>query len=457
MLALVTLRRVGRWSRDWYRTRPDRPPVDAPADEVRRRYERLRWGVFAGTTFGYGVFYVCRLALSVAKKPLIDAGILDAEELGLIGSALLFTYAIGKFANGLIADRSHIGRLMATGLAVSALTNLAAGLQASFLVFVVLWAANGWAQSTGAAPSVVALSHWFSNRERGTRYGIWSVAHGLGEGFTFVATAAVVAAFGWRWGFFCSGALGLLAAVAILRLVADRPQSYGLPAVAEFKNDHAPLPEAHSSVGALQLEVLQNPAIWVLGVSAALMSVARYAINNWGIFYLQVFKGYELVDAGTVLASFPIIGMVGAASAGLVSDRVFGSRRNVPTLLFGLLQIAGLAAFLRIPAGHMLWDAVALAVFGFALNGLLVFLGGLTAVDIAPKRAAGAAMGFIGLWSYVGAAIQDWLSGALIEHGHRHAGAALAYDFSTVTNVWLGAAIAAVVLSLTIWNVKARD
>ena len=49
------------------------------------------------------------------------------------------------------------------------------------------------------------------------------------------------------------------------------------------------------------------------------------------------------------------------------------------------------------------------------LSGLLTSIGGLLAVDIAPSRVAGAAMGFMGVFSYFGAAIQERISAHLIE------------------------------------------
>ena len=59
------------------------------------------------------------------------------------------------------------------------------------------------------------MAQWFSNRERGRIYGVWSTAHGLGEGLTFIGVAAVVTAWGWRAGYWGPGVLGILVALAI--------------------------------------------------------------------------------------------------------------------------------------------------------------------------------------------------------------------------------------------------
>ncbi|KAB6202343.1 MFS transporter, partial [Bacteroides xylanisolvens] len=68
-----------------------------------RRLKFLKWSTFLSATFGYGMYYVCRLSLNVVKKPIVDEGIFSETELGIIGSVLFFTYAIGKITNGFLA------------------------------------------------------------------------------------------------------------------------------------------------------------------------------------------------------------------------------------------------------------------------------------------------------------------------------------------------------------------
>src|SRR6266496_1131584 len=175
----------------FFKTRADQPLFSDDVAVVRRTYERWRWSVFLSVLFGYGLFYTSRMNFSVAKKAMLDEGVMSATQMGWVGSALLFVYSAGKFTNGFLADRCNIARFMSTGLLLSGLANLALGFNPLFTVFLVLWGLNGWFQSVGSAPSVVALSHWFGKRERGTRYGIWSASHSIGEGLTYVGTSAV--------------------------------------------------------------------------------------------------------------------------------------------------------------------------------------------------------------------------------------------------------------------------
>ena len=114
--------------------------------EVDTLYRKYRWQIMTAITVGYGVAYMCRLALSVVKKPLIDGGIMSAEDLGIIGSALFYGYAFGKLTNGFLADHANIKRFFAAGVLMSALINLMMGRTELLWVWIVLWGFNGWFQ-----------------------------------------------------------------------------------------------------------------------------------------------------------------------------------------------------------------------------------------------------------------------------------------------------------------------
>ena len=97
--------------------RISKPSSDkVPHGEQERVYRSLRSRTFWGVTLAYCMYYFTRMGMSVVKQPLIDGGVLSPGELGLIGSAFLFVYAVGKFLNGFIADYCNIRRFMATGL-----------------------------------------------------------------------------------------------------------------------------------------------------------------------------------------------------------------------------------------------------------------------------------------------------------------------------------------------------
>lgn len=438
-------------------TGPDLPVrTDIDVDGAFRRY---RTRIILTITLAYAVSYTCRLAINVVKKPLIDGGIFTPLELGMIGSALFYTYAAGKLVNGFVADHSNVKRFFALGLVASAVCNIAMGFSTVFWTTVLLWGLNGWFQSYGAPASVVALASWFSNRERGRFYGIWSTAHSMGEGLTFACVATIVAIGGWRWGFWGPGVATVLAGLVAWFTMADRPRTLGLPSVADWRNDHyaPPAPEApQRGVFATQLSILRIPAVWILALSSAATYVTRYAINSWGILYLQEARGYSLAAAGSLLTASTFAGVAGALGFGFISDKFFGARRPPVNLLFGIVELAGLLLFFYGPDTPISLLA-GMILFGFGMTGLVTSLGGLFAIDICPKRVAGAALGMVGVFSYLGAAVQEQVSGALINGHMRIVGGDRLYDFQPVIWFWISCSAVATLLASTLWKTRLRD
>ncbi len=435
------------------------PAAPALADRatVDSLFRQHRTRILVAITIGYAFAYTCRLALSVVKKPLIDAGIFSPQDLGLIGSALFYTYAFGKLVNGFLADHANIKVFFATGVIASALINIGMGFSTVLGVSVALWALNGWFQGFGAPSGVVSLTAWFSNRERGRFYGVWSTAHSMGEGLTYYVVALFVGWLGWRAGFWVPGVFCVLAGFGIYALMQDRPVTLGLPTVADWKNDHlAEATPKDARVLALQFSIFRIPSIWILAISSALVYVTRYAISSWGILYLQEARGYGLAEASLFMAVGTAAGIGGCLLYGWISDRWFAARRPPANFLFALAELAGLVLIFFGPQNGTLLT-IGFILFGIGLNGLVTSLGGLFAVDIAPKKVAGAAMGFIGVFSYLGAAIQENISGSLIESGMQVAGDVRTYDFGPAITFWIASSAVSMFLAATLWRVRLRE
>lgn len=433
--------------------------ISSPAEQAgedKKRFNRVRWATFLSATMGYGIYYVCRLSMNVVRKPIVDAGVFTESQLGIIGFCLFFVYAVGKLTNGFLADRSNVKRFMSTGLLCSALINLCLGFTESFYAFALLWGLNGWFQSMGAASGVVSLSRWFEPERRGTYYGFWSASHNIGEALTFITIALLVSWFGWQYGMIGAGIVGVAGFLLLWIFMRDTPQSMGWLLNESAKKTSEVKPKTEDFNRA-QKEVLRNPAIWILALSSAFMYISRYAVNSWGVFYLEAQKGYSTLDASFIISISSVCGIIGTVFSGVVSDKFFGGSRNVPALIFGLMNVVALCLFLLVPGVHFWLDAVAMILFGLGIGALICFLGGLMAVDIAPRNASGAALGVVGIASYIGAGIQDVMSGVLIEGNKQVVNGTEVYDFSAINCFWIGAALLSVLLALLVWNKKSRE
>ena len=420
---------------DWFKKAPPAPRI-ADEKEINRRYGRYRWEQAASMTLGYAIFYVCRLSFSATKKSMIDGGWYSAKEIGWVGSAMLFAYAFGKISHGFLADRANIRRYMGFGLFVSALMNFIVGWYVPALVLVAVWFVNGFAQACGATCSIVGISRWYRKRERGTFYGIFSMSNNFGEALAYILTSVVMVWAGkmfdanpqmagghlgngaaWRSGFWGAAFLGVVGVMILSRFFYDSPESEGLPSVPEWAHEPPDAVEkaAAGDVKKGQMLALRNWAIWMIAIGGGLFAMTRYAIIDWGMFFLQVKKGYASTTAATVISINSIVGGFSSAASGYITDKFFHGRRDGFVFIAGLMNITALSIFMFGPANCLWLDVFAMVLFGLAVGILLTFLGGLMAVDLAPRIATGAALGIAGMGSYIGAGLQSVFSGYLIK------------------------------------------
>ena len=427
-------------------------------EKVDSAYRILRNRTFWGATIAYSLYYVCRMSINVVKQPLIDEGVLTAGELGIIGSALLFVYAVGKFMNGFIADYCNIRRFMATGIFISALVNLILGVLGLFTVpsfvifvsFVLLWGINGWVQSMGSAPGVISLSRWFPQSKRGSYYSLFSTSPYIGEFISYNLLALVVVWSGWQAGFIVAAVAGLAGTAIILLFVADTPESKGLPSIQTLsgetltKEDEKPTKE-------LQRMILKHPGIWVIAISSAFIYITKYAIAGWGVLFLQKQHGFSLEDASQIIAFSAIFGVLGTVLAGWLSDAIFKSDRVKPAVLSGILSSLSLFLFLFVGGGFVL-NIFYVSLFSLSVGVLYCIVAGLMAVDIVPRKATGAALGVVGISSYIAAGFQDIISGYLIEGFTVVENGTDVYDFGPVSYFWIAASVISFIVPVLNWK-----
>ncbi len=446
--------------------RISKPSAYKVADaEIDTTYKKLRNRTFWGATASYSLYYVCRMTLSVVKQPLIDGGVLNAGQLGLIGSALLFVYALGKFTNGFIADYCNIRRFMAVGLFISAIVNLvmgAFGLFSSlagvgsaviFVAFFLLWGINGWVQSMGAPPGIINLSRWFPLSKRGTYYSIFSATPYLGKFLTFILIGVTVGAFGWEWGFIFAAIAGIIGGIIVLVFVSDTPESKGLPSVQQLSGEK---PKKADSMPTKELQkiVLRHPGIWIIALSSAFVYITQYAISGWGVLFLQKARDFSLPEATQIIAFSEAFGVAGTIFAGWLSDTVFKGNRVKPVLLSGILCMISLILFLFTKGGYMM-NIIYVSFFSLFIGVLYCVVAGLMAVDIVPRKATGAALGIVGISSYVAAAVQDIVSGYLIQGASAVSASAPSsdvYAFTPAAIFWISACLLSFVLPVLGWK-----
>jgi OPA family glycerol-3-phosphate transporter-like MFS transporter/OPA family sugar phosphate sensor protein UhpC-like MFS transporter len=161
--------------------------------------------------------------------------------------------------------------------------------------------------------------------------------------------------------------------------------------------------------------VFSNPYIWIFSIANFFVYTIRYAVLDWAATMLNQSKGVTLVHAGLIVACFEIAGVMGALSAGWLTDRFFAGRGSRVGVIFMLLCTGALALFWQCPPGHLLRSTLLLAAAGFFVYGPQALIG-ICAANLATKRCAATAVGLTGIFGYASGVLSGWGLGALVEH-----------------------------------------
>ncbi len=435
---------------------PPVQPVIEDESKVKSMYTHWRWRIFYACFIGYTVFYLCKKNIAVALPGLSQEYGYSNTELGLLGSSLYLTYGIGKFVNGVLADRSDVRKFLPTALIMTAVANLCFGLSAVFItpgevtffglptntillwLFVFFWGASGWFQSAGFPAVAKSLTYWYSNSERGTKWSLWSCSHQVGTFLSVIISGFLVSKFGWKMAFFAPAAIAIIVAVWLFDRLRDRPQSLGLPDVENFRNEPAAAKnncdDNRNYVEIFRDNILFNKTIWLLAIAYIFVYIIRFGAEDWMIKYLHESKGDALELAAMKLSSLPLVGIAGTILAGVISDKIFKGQR-APVNIIYLLGVVACIVLLKFNTISQL-DFVFIGLLGAFTYGPQMMIGGLCAVESSSKKVASAATGFTGTFGYVGAVLSSTGTGFMVDK----------FGWNGALAFWIASAIICVII-----------
>lgn len=421
-----------------------------PENEIDREYKKLRTQTFLGIFIGYAGYYLVRKNFSIVMPALHEQMGYDMADLGWALSAVSIAYGISKFVMGTVSDRSNARVFIPLGLLVSAAIMTFMGLcpwaTGSIVIMFCLLFLNGWVQGMGWPPCGRVMVHWFSTRERGVKMSIWNVAHNIGGAAMAPLAVAGIAIFGtWQGGFYFPAILAVIIALTAYMLVRDTPQSCGLPPIEIYKHEtrnYSASDEKEMSVRQILFEnVFNNKLLWLIALANAFIYFVRYGVLDWAPMYLDQVKGMTLSGSSWSYFTFEIAGIFGTILCGWVSDRLFNGRRAPVNIIYMLLVM--IAVYVYWQSSSVIVTNISMAAIGFLIYGPVMLIG-VSALDLVPKKAAGTAAGFTGLFGYlIGSAV-------LANIGMGYIFAHFSWDGGFIALI--GACVLAILLCATTWN-----
>jgi len=392
----------------------------------------------------YAFLCMGRYNLIVAKSAL--GTLMSKEDLGIIFGMGTTVYALSFLVNGPLIDKKLGGK---RGMIISAvgasLANVALGVLTWLIVaknlkvnlvasFSVLYAVNMYFQSFGSMSIIKVKAYWFHVRERGVFGAIFGSLISIGVYFAFDWGGAIIAqtranASGLlhtifapagppldaTWAVFYIPAAILIFWVFLdLWLIKDTPEEAGLP---YFDTHDASSGRMHIELTVLDLlkKVFTSKLMLLVACVELTGGVFRYSMTQWYPIFANEVKqpGAEFLSQhwGWYTAVF---GIVGGFSGGLISDKLFQSRRGPPAaLLCGFVLIMAVLMSMFLSSGPVMvgWAAVFIVTASIGITSLM---SGTAATDFGGRKATATSMGIVNGFAYIGSGIQSFGLGFLL-------------------------------------------
>jgi sugar phosphate permease len=401
---------------NWMGQLPDAKPI-VEQEQIAKQYKLWRIKMFVGMYIGYMLFYLTRKNLTFAAPSLMNATGMTKYEYGILGTTLYITYGIGKFISGILADKCNIRSFMAVGLIGSSLISICFGFIMSIPLLTFFWGLNGGLQSMGFPPTAKGIVYWFSPNERSSKWALFSSSKTVGIALIGGIAPLFLFLGSWQAIFYIPGIVGVIYGISMLFILKDKPSSVGLPPVDVYRNDNTAKLEQKSGLstwGILKKYVFVNPSLWCIGLASLSIYFIRLVALDWGhIFMIE--RGVPKVQAAGLLTCMPLFGIIGGISCGWFADKFFKGRAAPITLIYlfcVIFSVWGMYHFINSQAS---WFIIAtfLALVGFFIEGAQSVGCGALVTRVTLPESIGAAIGFGGVFEYLGASLSG-IGGAIL-------------------------------------------
>lgn len=346
--------------------------------------------------------YADRQAIFSVFTPIQkEMGLTDVE-LGWIGSAFMYVYALAGPVAGIIGDRLSRKALIIGGLVFWSVVTVGTALATDFKHLVLVRALEGFGEAFYFPASMALISDYHDQRTK-------SRAMGIHQSSVYAGTIAGGAVsgwmgqhYGWRSSFVMFGALGVLLGLVLLLALKEPPRRVS----SQPDQAHATLDWSRKSLWADIAEIFRTPMVRILMmVFVGANFVASIFLTWMPTFLLRKFN-LSLSMAGLNGTAWQqLASVVGVLAGGVLADRLVqrfaGGRMMTQALgLFGgvgFIFLTGWTLELPVLIGAMIG-------FGF-FKGIYDANIWASLYDVVkPERRATA----LGLMNSIG-----WLGGAL--------------------------------------------
>ncbi|MAQ18706.1 MAG: MFS transporter [Sandaracinus sp.] len=449
------------------------PKVELGHTKAFRRRRVMNW-LPLGLTYAF--LYMGRYNVKVSQHAFGDMELLGAPLMTNQDFATIFfwgtlVYGCSFVINGPLTDRIGGKKAILIGAGGSLVMNAAMGFITHSIVadgpaasgyaadltviFSVLYALNMYFQSFGAVAIVKVNAPWFHVRERGVFGAIFGVLISLGIYFAFDWGYKIMGAFGLEHVFFAPAALLTVFWVIVAFVVKDTPGEAGHD---DFDTADASSGDDGPRLGAVAVFklMLRNPIILTIAFIEFCSGFLRQAIMQWFRTFAKQTDGALGLEGTFVYANWGMLlccaGILGGVIAGIISDRIFDSRRGpVAAILYGAMLLGAVVLIFAYASPIVGWLVIFMSMAVIGVHGML---SGTASMDFGGKKNVGVAVGIIDGFVYMGTAVMAVTYGILLPDDTQAELAADPANWISWPIAMVPVALIGLVLATRVWNAK---
>jgi predicted MFS family arabinose efflux permease len=340
----------------------------------------------------------------VARELTQDLG-LSPSQLGLLGGAFFYSFALAQIPVGWALDRFPPRIVVALLPLTSAVGVFLFSSANGFTLALIGRILSGIGMSTAFMGSLKVFSIRYSPLHFATLAGVIISIGTAGNIVAATPLALACSALGWRLTFLLIGIVILFSSVIayiMLRSVEIRP----IPTSSTAQKDF-------SMVQGLKLLVCMG-TFWQCSILAFFRYGTFVALQGlWGGPYLRDVHNFSSLDTGNILLAFSLGAVVGSALSGRISDRVFQTRKWVVlpmTVIYSLffLALTGLVSI------SSFWNNMTFFFFAslFGSAGNIVYT---QVKELVPAHITGLAVTSVNFFTMAGGAVFMHLLGSIMQ------------------------------------------
>jgi sugar phosphate permease len=400
----------------------------------------FRWFVLTMIFLVYMVAGADRSNIGMVVPFIKKSFKLTNTDIGAMSSFFYLTYAIVQIPAGHLFSKRGIKKIYPISIVLTSVSTLIMGLANTGFTLKIARALLGFTEGPLNIGSLTAINRWFPAKEKGIATGVFMSSIKFAPAIVPPLCAWIIVAFGWRTVFHVFAIPGFFLAVLWLIFVKDNPEDSKFCNQAEVDyiksntlGDNKKIKsESNASAGesyngvldklirtkvvkplATNSQILRSGNIWACAFGYFSLVGITYAIMTWIPTYLVSAKHFSVIKMGFV-ASAPWIGAVlGNVFGGIISDKVFKSRRKPNMIITAASTVVFMYSLLYAPNNSVVLGILLLMAGVFLNLGYSMFLA--YPMGITTKEKTPFAVSIVNTAGSLGGALAPLLVGIILD------------------------------------------